>query len=44
MSEGTPQNAAHLLDCPWVGDGKGRRADAIWEDEKWCEAVEGFIH
>jgi len=40
----TPQNAAHLLDCPWVGDGKGRRTDGIWEDEEWCGAVEDFIH
>jgi len=29
----TPQNAAHLLECPWVGDGKGRRFEMMWEDE-----------
>jgi len=40
----TPQNAVHLRDCAWVGDGKGRTADAIWEDEEWCAAVEDFIH
>ena len=40
----TPQNAAHLRDCSWVGDGRGMTADGMWEDEKWCEAVEEFIH
>jgi len=40
----TPQNAAHLQECSWVGDGKGRTADMIWEDEEWCAAVEEFIH
>ena len=39
----TPQNAAHLLACIWVGDGKGRTQDSIWEDEEWCEAVFHFI-
>jgi len=39
----TPQNAAHLLGCPWVGDGKGRSFEMIWEDEEWCGAVAGFI-
>ena len=39
----TAQNAAHLMDCPWVGDGKGRKSEMIWTDEKWCEAVARFI-
>jgi len=39
----TPQNAAHLLGCPWVGDGRGRTSEQVWEDEKWCEAVADFI-
>jgi len=39
----TPQNAAHLMECPWVGDGKGRRGEMLWEDEKWCEAVADFV-
>jgi len=26
----TPQNAAHLLECPWVGDGKGRKFEMIF--------------
>jgi len=39
----TPQNAAHLMECSWVGDGKGRRMEMLWEDEKWCEAVAEFI-
>jgi len=29
----TAQNAAHLLGCPWVGDGRGRTMEMIWEDE-----------
>jgi len=31
------------MGCPWVGDGRGRTADEIWEDEEWCAAVEEFI-
>jgi len=38
-----PQNAAHLMECPWVGDGRGRRSEMLWEDEKWCEAVADFV-
>jgi len=30
----TPQNAAHLMRCTWVGDGKGRAQEEIWEDEE----------
>jgi len=30
--EWTAQNAVHLLSCPWVGDGKGRTFDMLWED------------
>ena len=25
----TPQNAAHLYECPWVGDGKGRTRNVV---------------
>ena len=25
----TPQNAAHLYECPWVGDGRGRTREMI---------------
>jgi len=32
-----------LMGCPWVGDGKGRTSEMLWEDEKWCEAVAEFI-
>jgi len=39
----TAQNAAHLMGCPWVGDGKGRTSEMLWEDEKWCEAVAEFV-
>jgi len=35
----TPQNAAHLYECPWVGDGKGRTRELAVKDEKWCEEV-----
>ena len=39
----TPQNAAHLYECSWVGDGKGRTRDMMWKDEKWCEDVARFL-
>ena len=39
----TPQNAAHLMQCPWVGDGVGKSAEEMWQDEKWCEQVLEFI-
>jgi len=39
----TPQNAAHLYMCPWVGDGKGRRRESIFEDEEWCGEVARFL-
>ena len=39
----TVQNAAHLLSCPWVGDGKGRTREMLWKDEKWCGELARFI-
>ena len=42
----TPQNPAHLQQCPSVGDGKGRSTEhweQMWRDEKWCEQVVEFI-
>jgi len=39
----TPQNAAHLFICPWVGDGKGRSRKVASEDEEWCAAVARFL-
>jgi len=39
----TPQNAAHLYACPWVGDGKGRTREMLWGDEKWCEDLARFL-
>ena len=39
----TAQNAAHLMSCPCVGDGRGINSEMMWEDERWCEAVAGFI-
>jgi len=39
----TAQNAAHLMECSLVGDGKGRMSQMLWEDEEWCEAVARFI-
>ncbi|KAF8416347.1 hypothetical protein EV426DRAFT_686810 [Tirmania nivea] len=37
--EGLAQNAAHLLRCPGVADGKGREWEQIWEDPEWCEKL-----
>ena len=31
------------MGCSWVGDGKGRTSETLWEDEQWCEAVAEFI-
>jgi len=39
----TQQNAAHLYECPWVGDGKGRTREMIWKDEEWCAALAEFL-
>jgi len=39
----TLQNAAHLLSCPWVEDGKGRTREMLWKDEKWCEELARFV-
>ena len=33
------QNAAHILQCKEVGDGKGRSLEEAEADEGWCEAV-----
>ena len=42
ISCGEPQNAAHLLKCQLLGDGKGRSRGRAEEDE-WCEAVCDFL-
>jgi len=39
----TAQNVAHLLRCPWVGNGIGRSVEKLWEDGKWCERVFDFL-
>jgi len=39
----TPQNAAHLMVCSWVGDGVGRSWEQAHEDEKWCAAIARFV-
>jgi len=39
---GGPQNAAHLLSCKLVGDGKGMNTEQIEEYQEWCEAVYSF--
>ena len=39
----TPQNAAHLYVCPWVGDGVGRSREQAREDAEWCAAVARFV-
>jgi len=30
----SPQNAAHLQRCLWIGDGKGRALEQAWKDEE----------
>lgn len=37
------QNAAHLMRCPLVGDGKGRLEEEVWNDLEWCKAVAEFL-
>lgn len=37
---GIARNAARLLRCPLVGDGKSRSIEEIWEDPEWCKAVQ----
>jgi len=39
----TPQNAAHLYQCPRVGDGRGRTREEILKDEEWCESLARFL-
>jgi len=39
----TPQNAAHLYMCPWVGDGVGRSKEQARQDARWCAEVARFI-
>jgi len=39
----TPQNAAHLFQCLWIGDGVGRSWEQAHEDEEWCAAVARFM-
>ena len=29
--------------CPWVGDGRGRTRESIFEDAEWCEEVARFL-
>jgi len=33
------QNAAHLLRCPLVGDGKGRSLEEARQGPEWCSGV-----
>ena len=40
---GEVQNAAHLLQCPLIGDGKGRSWDECKKDREWCRAVADFL-
>jgi len=39
----TPQNAAHLYRCPWIGDGVGRSREQVETDEHWCGEVARFV-
>lgn len=40
---GVAQNAAHLLRCSLVGDGKGRTVEEAMEDREWCRAIAEFL-
>ena len=40
---GEVQNAAHLLRCPLIGDGKGRSLEECLEDSEWCKKVADFL-
>ena len=40
---GVAQNAAHLLECPKVGNGRGRVFEQIWRDPEWCRKVVRFL-
>ena len=37
------QSAAHLLQCPLVGDAKGRSVEECYKDKEWCKAVAEFV-
>ena len=39
----TAQNAAHLMTCHWVADGRGRRWEEVREDAEWCEKLADFL-
>ena len=41
--ESQHQNAAHLLKCREIGDGKGRSMEEVFGDEEWCRAVYDFL-
>lgn len=38
------QNAAHLLECPRVGDGEGGVVEKLGEGPEWCREVVRFLH
>ena len=38
------QNAAHLLHCPLVGDGKGRTREECFNGSEWCKMVADFLN
>ena len=37
------QNAAHLLQCPLIGDGKGRTMEECYVDQDWYREVAAFL-
>ena len=41
--DNSAQNAAHILQCKEVGDGKGRERGETEEDKEWCEAVYAML-
>ena len=36
---GVAQNAAHLLESPKVGYGRGIMMEQVWRDPEWCREV-----
>ena len=42
--QGVVQNAAHILRCETVADGKGRTREQIEADPDFCREVFKFLH
>lgn len=40
---GSTQNAAHLLQCPLIGDREGRTIEECYKDQEWCKEAAIFL-